>query len=127
MTNATTQPTQGAVLVQSNERSNRLIAFRRDDDGGLTPTGALETGGAGNGTVHLQSQGSVTITGDGSSALVTNAGSGDLSMFSLGTEGLIPRATMATGQVPTSVAEHDGLVYVLDAGEPSATPSGWAS
>jgi 6-phosphogluconolactonase len=121
MSSTTDQPMQGAVLVQSNEHSNRLIAFRRDEDGALSPGGAVETRGAGNGTAHLQSQGSVTITGDGGRVLVTNAGSGDLSMFSVGTEGLIPRATMTTGQVPTSVAEHDGLVYVLHAGEPSVT------
>ena len=121
MPSTTDQPIQGVVLVQSNEHSNRVIAFRRDEDGGLSPAGAVETRGAGNGTAHLQSQGSVIITGDGRGVLVTNAGSGDLSAFSVGTEGLTLRATMATGKVPTSVAEHDGLVYVLNAGEPSAT------
>jgi 6-phosphogluconolactonase (cycloisomerase 2 family) len=98
MSSTTGQPMQGVVLVQSNEHANNVIAFRRDDDGGLTPAGAAQTRGAGNVTAHLQSQGSVTITGDGRRVLVTNAGSGDLSVFGVATEGPIPRAVMATGQ-----------------------------
>jgi hypothetical protein len=38
----------GFVYVQTNEpERNRLLAFRRADDGTLTPAGGYETGGAG--------------------------------------------------------------------------------
>ena len=53
------------VYVQTNEpERNRILAFRRADDGTLTPSGAYETGGTGDGKPHLTSQGSVVLTGD---------------------------------------------------------------
>jgi hypothetical protein len=54
---------------------------------GLPPAGrrnGVRTGGAGDGTAHLGSQGSVVLTGDGEHLLVTNARSGDVSVLSLG-------------------------------------------
>jgi hypothetical protein len=57
------------VYIQSNEpEGNRVLAFRRDPDGTLTQRGTFSTGGAGTGTPHLQSQGSVVLTGDGRGA-----------------------------------------------------------
>jgi len=54
------------LLVQSNEREgNRLLAYRRADDGQLAPNGIHPTGGAGDGAAHLPSQGSVVVAGDG--------------------------------------------------------------
>ena len=69
----------GAVYVQTNAAPNEVIAFRRADDGSLDRIGSVATGGEGDGTPHLQSQGSVTLTGDGQYLLVTNAASDDLS------------------------------------------------
>src|SRR5262249_18011186 len=59
------------------------------------------------------------ITGDGRHVLVTNAGSGDASLFAIadGTPSLVQ--TAKTGPAPKSIAEHDGLVYVLNTGGPS--------
>ena len=74
--------THPAVYVQTNEADgNRVLAFRREADGSLSELGAYATGGVGDGKPHLTSQGSVVLTGDGSHLLVTNAGSGDLSVF----------------------------------------------
>jgi hypothetical protein len=54
--------------------------------------------------------------------LVTNAGSGDLSVFSVAADGsLALRARVDTGSTPRSVAERDGLVVVMNTGEPSLT------
>ena len=79
----------------------------------------MATGGDGDGSPHLQSQGSVVLTGDGRHLLVTNAASGDLSVFSVATDGSIElRERVHTGDTPRSVDEHDGLVVVLNAGEP---------
>ena len=106
--------------MQTNEpERNRLLAFRRAGDGTLTPAGAYETGGAGDGMPHLTSQGSVVLTRGGRYLLVTNTSSGDLSVFAVGQGGLSLVETVATGRAPKSAAEHGGLVYVLNTGEPS--------
>ena len=120
MQNEAAGPGAGFVYVQTNEpERNRLLAFRRAGDGTLTPAGAHETGGAGDGKPHLTSQGSVVLTGDGRYLLVTNTASGDLSVFAVGQDGPSVVATVATGQAPKSAAEHGGLVYVLNTAEPS--------
>jgi len=122
MQNEATGPGAGFVYVQTNEpERNRVLAFRRAGDGTLTPAGGYETGGAGDGKPHLTSQGSVLLTGDGRHLLVTNAASGDLSVFAVGPDGLTLLETVRTGRAPKSVAEHAGLVYVLNTGEPSLT------
>ena len=110
----------GAVYVQTNEPENRVIAFRRAADGALEKLGASATGGAGSGMPHLQSQGSVVLSGDGRRLLVTNAASGDVSVFAVSADGLELLETVASGGAsPRSVAERDGLVYVLNAADPS--------
>jgi 6-phosphogluconolactonase len=120
MQNEAAGPGAGFVYTQTNEpERNRLLAFRRAGDGTLTPAGAYETGGAGDGTPHLTSQGSVVLTGDGRYLLVTNTSSGDLSVFAVGQDRLSLVDTVAVGRAPKSAAEHGGLVYVLNTGEPS--------
>jgi 6-phosphogluconolactonase len=109
-----------AVYVQTNEPDNRVLAFRRDPDGALVELGDYPTGGAGDATPHLTSQGSVVLTGDGRHLLVTNAASHDVSLFAVADEGLTLLATAPSGgEAPKSVGEHDGLVYVLNTGTPS--------
>jgi 6-phosphogluconolactonase len=111
-----------AVFVQTNEADgNRVIAFRREADGSLTELGAYATGGAGDGSPHLTSQGSVVLSGDGGHLLVTNAGSGDVSILAVHENGLSLVGTVATGSAPKSVAEHGGIVYALNTGQPSLT------
>jgi 6-phosphogluconolactonase len=108
-----------AVYAQTNAAPNEVIAFRRADDGSLDRIGSVATGGEGDGTPHLQSQGSVTLTGDGQYLLVTNAASDDLSVFSVAADGSIElRERVHTGSTPRSVAERAGLVVVLNTGEP---------
>ena len=120
MQNEAAGPGAGFVYVQTNEpERNRVLAVRRAGDGTLTPAGGHETGGAGDGKPHLTSQGSVLLTGDGRYLLVTNAASGDLSVFAVGPDGLTLLETVHTGRAPKSAAEHAGLVYVLNTGEPS--------
>jgi 6-phosphogluconolactonase (cycloisomerase 2 family) len=112
-----------AVYVQTNEPdSNRVIAFRRDSEGALADLTAYPTGGAGDGVPHLTSQGSVILTGDGRRLLVTNAGSDDVSVFAVADDGLELIQTVPTGgKAPKSIAEHGGLIYVLNTGGPSLT------
>src|SRR5829696_5930588 len=109
----------GAVYVQTNAEPNEVIAFRRAGDGSLDRISSVATGGDGTGSPHLTSQGSVALTRDGRHLLVTNAASDDLSVFSVvaATSNKI-RNCVNTGTAPKSVAEHDGLVVVLNTGEP---------
>jgi 6-phosphogluconolactonase len=116
------QLTPHVVLAQSNEQAqNRLLSYRRAATGQLTPSGATSTGGAGNGEPHLPSQGSVTMSGDTRYAFVANVGSGDLSVFRITPDEPSLVQTMPTGAAPLSIAEHDGLVYVLNSEEASLT------
>jgi len=109
----------GAVYVQTNAAPNEVIAFRRAGDGSLDLMGSVATGGDGDGSPHLPSQGCVMLTRDGRHLLVTNAASDDLSVFSVAADGSIElRDRVRTGATPKSVAEHDGLVVVLNTGEP---------
>jgi 6-phosphogluconolactonase len=110
----------GAVYAQTNERDrNRLVVFERAADGTLARSGAHETGGAGDGVPHLTSQGSVVLTKDGRHLLVTNAGSGDVSVFAIAESEPSLVQSIATGGAPKSVAEHDGVVYALNTTPPS--------
>jgi 6-phosphogluconolactonase len=108
------------VYVQTNEANvNRLLAFGRRDDGTLHPRGAVETGGRGDGVPHLTSQGSVLLAGGGRHLLVTNSGSGDVSLFAIGDGPPQLLGTFASGPAPKSVAAHGDLVYVLNTGDAS--------
>ena len=109
----------GAVYVQTNAAPNEVIAFRQAGDGSLDRIGSVPTGGEGDGSPHLQSQGSVSLTRGGQHLLVTNAASDDLSVFSVANGGSIELLERVhTGATPRSVAERDGLVVVLNTGQP---------
>src|SRR3954451_6403321 len=122
-TNGTASGTaSGAVYVQTNAAPNEVIAFRRAADGSLDLIGSVATGGDGDDSPHLTSQGSVVLTGDGRHLLVTNAATDDLSVFSVAADGSIElRDRVHAGAAPKSVAEHDGLVVVLNTGTPGLT------
>jgi 6-phosphogluconolactonase (cycloisomerase 2 family) len=112
--------TQGAVFVQTNESQNAVVVFTRDGNGALTMQASYDTGGGGDGEPHLPSQGSVVLTGDGRHLLVTNAATGDVTVFAVGEDGTLDLLGCSpTGRAPRSVAEHDRLVCVLDTGTPA--------
>ncbi|MGN6431143.1 MAG: lactonase family protein [Gaiellaceae bacterium] len=113
----------GAVYVQTNDADmNEVVAYRRAGDGSLTQAGTFATGGRGTGERHLPSQSSV-IAADGY-VLVANTGSDDVSLFTVEADGLrLEDTAQSGGSRPTSVALHDGLVYVLNNG--SATIDGF--
>src|SRR5207248_1571052 len=104
----------GAVFVQTNDAgANSVLVFARDGEGRLSPHGSFATGGRGNGTPHLPSQGSV-VTADGR-LFVANAGSDDVSVFEIGADALtILGVTPSGGASPRSIAAHADLVYVLN-------------
>src|SRR3954447_11873523 len=73
--------TDEMIVLQSNDaHGNELIAFTSE----LEPAWRAATGGRGTGVPHLPSQGS--IAADGGRVLVGNAGSDDVSLFSMAGE-----------------------------------------
>jgi len=107
----------GAVFVQTNAAHNEVVAFSRAADGTLSPAGTFATGGAGDDSAHLPSQGSVMLTRDRRHLLVTNVASNDVSVFAVNGPMLELTKTVPVGAAPRSVSEHDGLVYVLATGD----------
>ena len=76
--------TQALRFVMTNSvDKNEIIAFRRNDDGGLQQTRTFETDGRGSGgnVDPLGSQGSLVLSQDRSYLFAVNAGSGELSVF----------------------------------------------
>jgi len=108
------------VFVMTNDTvKNEVLAYQRRYDGSFALNGRFITGGRGSGgtTDPLQSQGSLTLSGDHNLLFAINAGSGTLSSFHLlgGLPILVDQETTG-GAFPVAVAEHNGTVYVLNAG-----------
>jgi 6-phosphogluconolactonase (cycloisomerase 2 family) len=107
----------GLIFTSTNSATgNELLIFGSDASGTLTLRGRLMTQGLGSGA-GLGSQGAVTLSGDGRTLFVVNAGSHTVSSFvirgsAIGLSGVADSG----GLSPISVSEHDGLVYVLNAG-----------
>jgi 6-phosphogluconolactonase (cycloisomerase 2 family) len=110
----------GAVFVMTNDADkNEVIAFERGPNGNLGESISYETHGRGSGgiTDPLESQGSLTLSQDHSLLFAVNAGSGDVSAFSVHKAFLtFLNKTPSGGAQPSAVAEHGGLVYVLNSG-----------
>lgn len=109
---------QHAVFVMTNDAdSNEVIAFERTPYGTLQGSHRYSTGGRGSGgTVDpLGSQGSLTLSDDGSLLFAANAGSGTVSTFRvLGSRLVLTDRTPTGGSEPNAVAQHGKLVYVLN-------------
>lgn len=110
----------GAVFVMTNAADkNEVIAFKRASNGSLEWSSEYETGGRGTGGVNdpLEAQGSLTLSQDHSLLFAVNAGSGNISTFSVrGATLTLVSKTPSGGSQPVAVAENGGLVYVLNSG-----------
>jgi 6-phosphogluconolactonase len=106
-----------AVYTLTNQAAgNAVSVFTRAADGTLTPAGSFATGGTGTGD-GLGSQGAVILSDDGRWLFVVNAGSNDVSVFSVGTAALtLASRTPSGGLQPISVTISGSVVYVLNAG-----------
>jgi 6-phosphogluconolactonase (cycloisomerase 2 family) len=120
---AQAQDDPGAVYVLANQAANSVLVFSRAVDGTLSFSGNFATAGAGAGTGvdPLGSQGSLVLGRGHQRLFAVNAGSNDVSVFAV--DGLnlelLDRASSG-GVMPVSVAVHENLVYVVNAG---GTPS----
>jgi 6-phosphogluconolactonase (cycloisomerase 2 family) len=110
----------GAVFVMNNSASrNEIISFDRAADGSLQQGEIFTTGGRGTGgnTDPLESQGSLTLSQDHSLLFAVNGGSGDISVFQVhGSHLALVDKEPTSGSEPNAVAQHGGLVYVLNVG-----------
>lgn len=107
----------GAVYAMSNAVSgNQILVFDRRENGTLAPAGTIATGGAGTGG-GLGNQSAVVLTDEGRWLLAVNAGSNDVTIFEVGRRGLRWIDLAPSGGIqPVSLAVHDDVVYVLNAG-----------
>jgi 6-phosphogluconolactonase (cycloisomerase 2 family) len=111
--------TPGAVYTLTNAPdTNRVMLLSRNAKGELTASGAFATGGVGTGA-GLGSQGALAMSDDGRWLLAVNAGSNELSVFSIQNDALVLTDIVPSGGVrPISVTIAHNLVYVLNAGVP---------
>jgi 6-phosphogluconolactonase (cycloisomerase 2 family) len=123
---AAPDPVVGHVYVDANTKpANTITGFDRHADGTLTPIpgSPFPAGGAGTGT-SLASQGAVQVSGDGRYLIAVDAGSNQISVLRIhhdGTLRLVPGSVVSSGGAePVSLTEHDGLVYVANAGSDAA-------
>ena len=107
----------GKVFTSTNSPGgNELLVFGRDAGGALVLAARAATQGVGTGG-SLSSQGAVTLSADGRFVFVVNAASNSVSTFSLDGDSAVLRSVVDSGGLtPTSVAESDGIVYVLNVG-----------
>src|SRR5213593_3875087 len=101
----------GAVYTLTNQVAGNAVAvFTRGADGRLT------SGGTGTGA-GLGSQGAVVLSDDGRRLFAVNAGSNDVSVFTVGAAGLsLASRTSSGGTLPISLTVHGNELYVLNAG-----------
>ncbi|HYL55173.1 MAG TPA: beta-propeller fold lactonase family protein [Gemmatimonadales bacterium] len=106
-----------AVYTLTNQVAGNAVAvFNRAADGTLTAAGTVATGGTGTGA-GLGSQGAVALSDDGQLLFAVNAGSNDVSVFTVGSAGLsLASVTPSGGTLPISLSVHGNVLYVLNAG-----------
>jgi 6-phosphogluconolactonase len=121
----------GYVYLNDNTAgTNTVAAFVRHGDGSLTPVpgSPFPAGGAGLGT-GLASQGAIQVSSDGRYVLAVDAGSNQISVLRIERGGAlapVPGGVVSSGGVqPVSLAEHDGLVYVANAGAADSNFTGF--
>lgn len=112
-------PPSTVFVMTNNTVKNEIVAYERLLDGRLSLKERFATGGRGSGgtTDPLQSQGSLTLSGDHHLLFAINSGSGTISSFHIldGMPILVDQEPTG-GSEPVAVAEHNGDVYVLNAG-----------
>ena len=107
----------GAIYTLTNEaQANAVVAFSRSARGTLSHPRRFATGGRGTGS-GLGSQGAIALSRNGGWLFAVNAGSDDISVFSVrGTELRLAHRSSSGGTMPISVTSHRNLVFVLNAG-----------
>jgi 6-phosphogluconolactonase (cycloisomerase 2 family) len=119
------------VYVNDNTTGvNTIAGFARHADASLTPLAGspFVAGGTGTGS-GLASQGALQITADGEFVVAVDAGSNQISVLRVehdGTLKLLPGGVVSSdGTNPVSIAIHENLVYVANAGPTGSNYTGF--
>jgi 6-phosphogluconolactonase (cycloisomerase 2 family) len=107
----------GAVYTLTNSSSgNAVMMFNRSSNGQLALGGSFSTGGTGSGA-GLGSEGAVILDTSNRFLFAVNAGSNNISVFSVSFSGLaLVGATSSYGKNPISLTSFGNLLYVLNDG-----------
>ena len=107
----------GAVYTENNDvTDNKIILFERSADGSLKMYKSFSTHGFGTG-IGLGNQGGVILTDDGKNLLAVDAGSNEISVFQVTSNGLkLTNKINSGGIMPISLTAKDNLVYVVNTG-----------
>jgi 6-phosphogluconolactonase len=122
-------PVTGHVYLDDNTAgSNTIAAFDRHANGTLTPVpgSPFAVGGAGTGA-GLASQGAVQVADGGRFLLAADAGSNQVSVLRIRSDGSLHLAGVVPsgGALPVSIAVHGSLVYVANAGPADSNYTGF--
>ncbi len=109
-----------AVYTETNAaEGNAILVFRREHDGDLDLVSTVSTRGRGTGA-GLGNQGALVLRSDARRLYAVNAGSNDISAFSVTPRGLVFIERVASGGArPISLTLHEDILYVLNAGDPN--------
>src|SRR2546427_8146197 len=123
ITPANAQGVVGSVYIMSNSASgNQVIVYSRAADGALTWKANYATKGLGSNGLTGSNQGGLVLSEDGRWLIVVNAGSNDISVFSVNHKGLtLTDRTSSQGTIPISLTVHGSVVYVLNSGGAEST------
>jgi 6-phosphogluconolactonase len=121
--------TTGHLYVNNNTAGHNTVAgFDRHSDGSLTAIAGspFNAGGAGTGA-PFGSAGGLQETADGRYLLATDPGSNDISVLRIKPNGALQLVEVesSNGSLPTSIAIHDGLVYVANGGAGGSNYTGF--
>jgi 6-phosphogluconolactonase (cycloisomerase 2 family) len=107
----------GAVYTMTNDTAgNRVLVFNRRADGMVEAPVAFPTGGLGSGG-SLGNQNGLILDPGNRWLFAVNAGSHEISVFGVTATGLELIETVDSGGFrPVSIALHDTILYVLNAG-----------
>lgn len=110
----------GAVYTMTNAaEGNEVLVYDRFANGSVRFSATYATGGSGSGG-GLGNQGGVVLSDNGRWLLVVNAGSNQVSVFEVHSDGLVlADVASSDGMLPVSVAIHRNLVYVVNAASDS--------
>lgn len=125
LSRASADDVAGAVYAMTNAAdANAIVVYDRDSAGHLSLRGYVSTDGQGSGgeppleaVDALGSQSALLLSHDARWLFAANAGSAEISAFSVDADGLtLVDKQDSGGLFPTSLALHGNLLYVLNAG-----------
>ena len=121
----------GHVYVNDNTAGENTVAgFARHADGTLSPIPGSPFAVGGAGTGHgIGSQGALQLSADGRYLLAADAGSNQLSVLRIKQDGSLTKVegspVASGGNEPVSIAVHEGIVYVANAGDGGSNYTGF--